>query len=115
MVSASYSLPCGAQAEAFDGLLWRDVSVNWVDASEEIKRVVDQGDLIGSLPHQPAPNQPVRDFSEETQPRRNERRGAILMARPMRRSREQTARSGMVGCRGSSSLGDLQNWCHPCA
>ena len=36
--------------------------MNWVDASEEIKRVVDQGDLIGSLPHQPAPNQPIRDF-----------------------------------------------------
>ena len=39
-----------------------DVNVTWVNPSDEIKRIVDQHDLIAGLPNQPDPRQPLRDL-----------------------------------------------------
>ena len=62
MVAASYCLPAAGQIENAEGLPWMDVNVTWVNPSDEIKRIVDQHDLIAGLPNQPAPRQPLRDL-----------------------------------------------------
>ena len=60
MAGASYCLPIAAQLHSELGLRWTDITLVWQDPTEEIQRMVEQGDLMESLPSQPPPKQPIR-------------------------------------------------------
>ena len=62
MAGASYCLPIAAQLDSQLGLRWTDITLVWQDPTEEIQRMVEQGDLIESLPSQPPPKQPIRNL-----------------------------------------------------
>ena len=60
--SASYCLPIAAQLDSQLGLRWTDITLVWQDPTEEIQRMVEQGDLMESLQvslHQTTHSQPV--------------------------------------------------------
>ena len=62
MACASYCLPIAAQLDSHPGLRWTDITLVWQDATEEIQRMVEQGDLMESMPSQPPPKQPIRNL-----------------------------------------------------
>ena len=44
MAGASYCLPIAAQLDSQLGLRWTDITLVWQDPTEEIQRMVEQGD-----------------------------------------------------------------------
>ena len=62
MAGASYCLPFAAQSHFEGGRRWKDITLSWQAPTDAIQRVVEQRELMESLPSQPPPKQPIRNL-----------------------------------------------------